>query len=79
MIDGTKHNMKKLFALVMRKVESEEESTGDPQTDHDASPKISIPQQKNREVKTELLNIFKRKFNKNIQRLEESNAYKNTQ
>lgn len=72
MLDGTKQNMKKLFAHVMRKPEHEELVTSDPQE----SP--SQNHEKNRAVKSELLKIFTRKLSKNVKRLEESSPAKNT-
>ena len=79
MIDGTKQNMRKLFTLVMKKVDGEEETTADPQTESDAPTKTASQQEKHRAVKTELLKIFARKLNKNIQKLEDSTPQKNAQ
>ena len=70
--------MRKLFTLVMKKVDGEEEANGDPQTESDAPAKASSQQEKQRAVKTELLKIFARKLNKNIQKLEDSSPQKNT-
>lgn len=72
MLDGTKQNMKKLFAHVMRKPEHEEPVATDPQES------TSQSHDKNRAVKSELLRIFTRKLNKNVTRLEASSPAKNT-
>ena len=62
----------------MKKVDSEEEAGGDPQTESDAPTKAASHQEKHRAVKTELLKIFARKLGKNIQKLEDSSPTKNT-
>ena len=72
MLDGTKQNMKKLFAQIMKRQEHDDIITSDPQES------TSQNNEKNRAVKSELLRIFTRKLSKNVKRLEDSSPAKNT-